>query len=272
MKRLKWLMAITAILLAIVMWANFLTAVTPHHPTRATQTPRATMLASLPPDQSPYWLGPQIKRLADDLGLTAKGRQIFFAAQPRVLTNEAYTKHIGADSDGAYASASGGRIFLRLMVEPCLARAAGHELLHAAWGKFSQPEKDRQAQLLEAAIRPRMADSRLQKTLQDYAKREPGQRDNELHSYILQLYPHPSIMVDQYYRAYFRDPTKMFQLDQACDRLVQDLNQSARDYNRLLKMLQACRPTGHNCSRLEQIMITTGERYARLYRKINAID
>lgn len=83
---------------------------------------------------------------------------------------------------------------------------AAHETLHAAYDRLSVPERQHVNQMIEAAL-PAVLQTKsdLAVRLEVYAKTEPGERDNELHSILGTEAATLPPELENYYAQYFKD-------------------------------------------------------------------
>lgn len=82
---------------------------------------------------------------------------------------------------------------------------ASHEMLHAAWDRMSEDEHDRLGLMLEAESAKLSGDADFVARMELYARTEPGERLNELHSIIGTEIAELSPALEQYYAQYFSD-------------------------------------------------------------------
>jgi hypothetical protein len=87
---------------------------------------------------------------------------------------------------------------------PVMVVSAAHEMLHGAYLQLGRRERRRVDAELERAYST-IDDPELSDLVAEYAKREPGQRDNELHSLLGTQVRNLSPQLERYYRHYFRD-------------------------------------------------------------------
>lgn len=150
---------------------------------------------------------PAMAAIINRLDLTSKARAMMYRGRPRIDSKAAFN----ADCDpatgelelGCYA---GGRIYVLKISNPDLAAemevVSAHELLHEAYARLSGSERRRVDGLVEQAVAG-IHDPDLDARLADYAKTEPGERDNELHSILGTEYANLPAPLEDYYRAYF---------------------------------------------------------------------
>ncbi|TBN56329.1 hypothetical protein EYE40_02355 [Glaciihabitans arcticus] len=82
---------------------------------------------------------------------------------------------------------------------------ASHEVLHAAWARMSQDDRDAVAPLLEEAAASMSDDEDFTTRMAVYATLEPGQKLNELHSIIGTEVAGIPAALETYYEEYFSD-------------------------------------------------------------------
>jgi hypothetical protein len=105
-----------------------------------------------------------------------------------------------------------GRIFILTIDNPDLAPemdvVSAHELLHSVWAKTSASERAKLAVELER-VYTSLGDKDLNDRMAGYAKSEPGEEANELHSILGSEYANLSPELEAYYTKYFPDRSKI---------------------------------------------------------------
>lgn len=91
---------------------------------------------------------------------------------------------------------------------------AAHELLHAAWDRMSNGERDALEPLLEAEAAERADDPAWVELMEFYAVIEPGERVNELHSFVGSEFAEISPELEAHYARYFEDRSAVVKLNQ----------------------------------------------------------
>jgi curved DNA-binding protein CbpA len=86
-----------------------------------------------------------------------------------------------------------------------------HEALHAAWDRMSDADRESVSVLLEAEY-DALGDPKLKERMDYYARTEPGERHNELHSIIATEVAQISPALEEYYSQYFDDRSKVVTL------------------------------------------------------------
>ncbi len=87
---------------------------------------------------------------------------------------------------------------------PVMVVSAAHEMLHGAYLRLGRRERRRIDDELER-VYSTIDDPELRDLVAAYAEREPGQRDNELHSLLGTQVRHLSPRLERHYHHYFRD-------------------------------------------------------------------
>lgn len=133
----------------------------------------------------------QVAALANQATMTAKGRELFYRANPQIVTQRATMLHYCDITDhqvaelGCYLSSD--QIYLLAIPDPALnnemATTAGYEMLHSVYQRLSDSQRhttDTEIERVAAHItNPDILDQ-----IQIYAKTEPGARDDELFSVL----------------------------------------------------------------------------------------
>jgi hypothetical protein len=147
------------------------------------------------------------------LALTPFARGVLYRTQPQIDNKANFNRNCQTNTEqlelGCYISL---RIFVLNIENPSLTPemdvVTAHELLHAAWARLSPAERNR----LEAELQrvyARVADDDLRERMAGYAKTEPGEQANELHSILATEYTQLSPTLEQYYQRYFTNRAKL---------------------------------------------------------------
>jgi hypothetical protein len=189
-----------------------------------------------------------IRVLVDDTGLTDTGQFTFYASRPVIQSSDAFNKNCErkeADSPilGCYAA---GRIFIFDVTDERLAGieavTAAHEMLHAAWERLPDSEKNRLDTLLNEAYAT-IDDKDLRERMEYYERTEPGQNTNELHSIIGTEYDEIGSELEAYYKTYFEDRASIVKLHDKVNNVFDTLSKEAdslkADINALVVKINA---------------------------------
>lgn len=151
--------------------------------------------------------------------LTSMGKFLFYAEQPEVqdsstFNGECQRKESGTDILGCYVN---DRIYIYNVTDSQLDGiqevTAAHELLHAVYQRMSNSDKSTINALVEAEYKKLQNNPDYSARMAFYAKTEPGERDNELHSIIGTEIASISPALEAHYAKYFNNRsqiTKMF--------------------------------------------------------------
>jgi len=153
-------------------------------------------------------------------GMSDEGKFLFYASQPKVETNPTFNQTCSNVEEnfgvlGCYFP-TGKSIFLFDVTDERLAGieevVAAHEMLHAAWDRLSKPEQTTLSALLETEAARMKDDPEFSEILAFYAKTEPGERANELHSIVGTEFPEVSDELEAHYATYFTDRSRVVSL------------------------------------------------------------
>lgn len=204
-----------------------------------------------------------IATLSDRTTMTDRGKFYFYASHPDVQDRDEFNRSCSSLQSqetvvlGCY---SARRIYLFNVTDPALEGikevTAAHEMLHAAYDRLSNNERDRINKLVDAAA-GQVHDENLQKLLKEYDKTEPGERSNELHSILGTQVVNVGDELETYYKQYFADrqavvtmaqkyesvfnnlKTQQEQLSSELERLAGELSSQSESYNQAITKLNA---------------------------------
>lgn len=166
-----------------------------------------------------YQPDPEIAAIAQRTEMTDHARAIFYFADPKLDDKQAFNQHCQtARGDLEIGCYRNWRIYVLKITNPELKtvvdETAAHEMLHAAYARLSGSEKARINQLVEqqAAL---LNDKELNELLAKYEITEPGQRANELHSFLGTQFPKLLPDLETYYSRYFSDRQAVVKAHQA---------------------------------------------------------
>lgn len=155
-----------------------------------------------------------IKQLADDDTMIGVGRNDFYVSLPQVENSDSFNmncSHTGEKTIvlGCYV---GQKIYVYNVTDARLAGVlqvtAAHEMLHAAYERLGGATKKQVNSWLTAEL-PKVEDKRLQDLIKVYNQSEPGELLNEMHSILGTEYANLSPELENYYKQYFSDRSKI---------------------------------------------------------------
>lgn len=156
-----------------------------------------------------YQPNADIVALADRSTMNEKGKFLFYASHPTLeaatdFNDKCDRKEQSTAILGCY---TGRNIYIYNVTDEKLDGirevTAAHEMLHAAYDRLSDDEKSKINKLLDAEHEKLKNDKRLAERMAFYARTEPGERENELHSVIGTEVASISPELEKYYGQYF---------------------------------------------------------------------
>jgi len=154
-----------------------------------------------------------IARLADDASLTDKARKIFYVHRPELNGKTVFNQNCPIPELtfvlGCY---TGDNIYLldiqKPELEPAEPVTAAHEMLHAAYVRLSDSERQRVDGLLREQFES-TKDQRLIDLVAKYEAHDPESVPTELHSIIGTEVAKLNPQLEEYYTQYFVDRSKV---------------------------------------------------------------
>ncbi len=149
----------------------------------------------------------------DRAALSDHGRFLLLASKPTVLAADEFNRACANQEEGSgvlgcYVTPD-QVITLFDVTDPQLDGleevVAAHEMLHAAWDRMSLDQQHELEPLLEEAFATQSGNADLVARMELYARTEPGERANELHSIIGTEVADLSPELEAYYDQYFDD-------------------------------------------------------------------
>lgn len=186
-----------------------------------------------------------IANLVTESGMNSEGRFLYYASEPQIDGREDFNAAC-RDKDstnailGCYVN---DRIYIFNVTDKRLdgikATTAAHEMLHAAYDRLTPTEKKKVDSMVDAAYAKLSTKDGLKQRMAIYAKTEPGERDNELHSVLgteVADLPHD---LEVYYSKYFSDRSKVVAEHAAYQSVFTSLQARADAIQAQMKSLQA---------------------------------
>jgi len=160
--------------------------------------------------------------LVDRAGMNDNGKFYYLASRPELFLPQASTEFdqtcYQVESTTAILGCYNGyKIYIKDVVDEQLDGisevTAVHETLHAIYDRLSDYEKSKIDELLQAEYIKLKDDKTFSDLMAFYARSEPGQRNNELHSIIGAEVAVISSELESYYSKYFADRQKVVALN-----------------------------------------------------------
>jgi hypothetical protein len=149
----------------------------------------------------------EVVKLADDAGMSERGRRLFYRADPHLVTSSEIASQCEVENLGCITEE--GKIFI-LRVESDedydkMVVTAAHEMLHMAYRRLEQ-KKDEVNGLLRAEV-DRLNDARLNRLLSSAADDEEFY--DEAHSYLGSEYASLLEETEDHYAGFFEDRSRV---------------------------------------------------------------
>lgn len=170
----------------------------------------------------------EVTDITSTLSLTSAGERTFNASQPEIGTSSDFNSKCRsneADSPilGCYTNQ---RIYLFSINNKKLDGiedvTAAHELLHAVYERMSDAQKSDINVELERVYEV-VKNKDLEERMDYYAKHEPGERENELHSIIGTEVEDVGPVLQEHYEKYFTDRQSIVERFKRVDSVFQDV-------------------------------------------------
>jgi hypothetical protein len=157
----------------------------------------------------------EVQALVGRAGVNDKGRFLMYASHTSIDDAQKFNQECNrieqnAATLGCY---SANQIYVYNITDPRLDGikevTAAHEMLHAAYQRLSASERNRVDRLVEAEYAKLKDNQDFATRMAIYAKAEPTERDNELHSIIGTEVADINPELETYYTSYFSDRHKV---------------------------------------------------------------
>ena len=225
---------------------------------------------------SRYAPSQSISDIATKSGMSDRGRFLFYASEPIISDASTFNaqcsrKEAATAVLGCYAE---GRIYIYRVdsseLEGIEEVTAAHEMLHAAWDRMSNAQRNKIGAILEREYQ-RLKTPTLEERMSYYERQQPGQRANELHSILGTEAGQLDGELERHYRAYFTDRQKIVTLHNHYEAVFTTLKQRAealkRDLERMAPLLNAdIEQYNQAVERLNQSITTHNQRLSTVDR------
>lgn len=187
-----------------------------------------------------------VTTILDSADLTSQGRLLFLASKPMVESASTFASNCASNREGSgilgcYVPRTRS-IHLFNVTDKRLSGltevVAAHEMLHAAWDRMNTVERQQVTALLEAEAAKLSGDAAFQTRMAYYAKNEPGQRDNELHSIIGTEVASISPALEAHYATWLGNRQAIVALQAKTNAVFSDLAKRSNDLTGAMDALQ----------------------------------
>ena len=153
----------------------------------------------------------EIAAIAERSSLSDKGKLYFYTSHPSLETAEKFNQKCTSEeaSTAILGCYNGQNIFIYNVTDEKLDGirevTAAHEMLHVAYARLSDGERNRVNALLDEEYIKIKDNKEYAERMAFYARTEPGERENELHSIIGTEIGPMGEELNNYYQQYFKD-------------------------------------------------------------------
>ncbi|HMI08896.1 MAG TPA: hypothetical protein VK497_00675 [Candidatus Saccharimonadales bacterium] len=184
-----------------------------------------------------------VVQLSQRSGMSDTGEFYFYASIPSIESTQVFNDKCGRKEEstailGCYTTQ---RIYIYDVKDAKLDGirevTAAHEMLHATYERMSPGERAKVDTLLEAEYEKLRNNKDLAERMAFYARTEPGERDNELHSVIGTEVSSISPELEAHYEKYFTDRQKVVALHDKYASVFLDLQRKSSELVSELKAL-----------------------------------
>lgn len=185
----------------------------------------------------------QVEAIAHSVDFTEKGKFYFYASNPSIDSAEDFNAHCQQQEAGSaiLGCYSDQKVYIYDVPNGQLAGikevTAAHETLHAIWERMTTSDQERTGVYLEAAFK-KINSPELNERMDYYARTEPGERTNELHSILATEYADLGPDLEAHYGKYFQDRTKVVALHAKYQAVFTALQKMSDDLSNQLKTLK----------------------------------
>ena len=185
----------------------------------------------------------EIAALAERTTMTQKGRDNFYASQPSLEGSQRFSSLCGNNEQGTAVRGcyTNRQIYIFNVTDAQLDGirevTAAHEMLHAVYERMPEAERSRVNELLEVKYQEMSKDQAFADRMAYYAKVEPGERDNELHSIIGTEVRSIDPELEAHYSRYFSSRSTVVDLHDAYSGVFAKLKQQSEELSNRLNVL-----------------------------------
>lgn len=191
-----------------------------------------------------YHPSAQIAGLASDDTMRAGTRRVFYINHPELDGKLQFNGHCRTEAEqtivlGCYIENQG--IYLLKVddkrLDGVLQVTAAHETLHAMYARLSKQERAK-VDKMTASFFATLKDDRIRKTVEGYRAKDPGVVPNELHSILGTEVRDLSPELENYYKQYFSDRSKIVDYSDKYEKSFIDIESKAGQYDASLSALK----------------------------------
>lgn len=176
-------------------------------------------------------------------GMSDKGRDLFYVSYPEVLLETEFDEVCKFEELGLVLGCFDGRKIYVLDVqearlEPVETVTAAHEMLHVAYSRLDETERERINNLLDEQFE-KVNNKRIQDEIDGYKKDPNADIHNEMHSILGTEYKDLGKELEEYYSKFFDDRSKVLQKSAQYEDVFNEINAKIDSYDRQLAALKS---------------------------------
>jgi chromosome segregation ATPase len=178
-----------------------------------------------------------IVTLADDTAMNEHARRVFYVNHPSIEDGSTFNTYCREDEQtivlGCYLGGQSG-IHIYDVQEAKLAGikevTAAHEMLHAMHERLNKKERERIDALLVDYYQNHVTDQRIKDNVEAYRSKDASVVPNELHSILGTEVRTLSPELEEYYKQYFTDRSKVVTYSEQYEGIFEELKQQITAY------------------------------------------
>jgi len=192
-----------------------------------------------------YQPGEAVVSLASRARMSETGKFYFYASQPAIESAEKFNQECTRQEEStAILGCYNGRfIYIYNVTDSRLDGirevTAAHEMLHAAYDRLPPNEKAKVNTLLEVEYAKIKDDKEFAERMEFYARTEPGERANELHSIIGTEVANLPTELEAYYKKYFDNRSDIVALHEKYASVFMGLQKRSDEISKQLEDIAA---------------------------------
>ena len=185
-----------------------------------------------------------VASLATDAGMSDHGTFLFYVSHPALQDAQTFNQQCEKreNSTAILGCYDGHRIYIYDITDPRLEgvrpTTAAHEMLHAAYRRLSAADKASVNALLDDEYEKFKDNEELAGRMAFYARTQPGERENELHSIIGTEIRDISPELEKHYSRYFSDRTKVVAQHEQYHSVFEGLRTKSEALNKKIDQLE----------------------------------
>lgn len=184
----------------------------------------------------------EITALSQDTAMSEEGQRLFFASQPEIHGRESFNDFCQFPEKslvlGCYATQ---RIYIFDVEDERLDGVkevtAAHEMLHAAYDRLSNSERERVDNLVNSAFE-QLGNDRIKDTAENYQDDGHGSLNNELHSILGTEASELPEELEQYYGQYFTDRSVITQIAASYEQVFVEIQEEIKQFDEEISELR----------------------------------